>query len=68
MNIIENCWDYLEHMVRARNPLPRNLEELWVALQEEWGRLDVQKIRKLYESMPRRVAALDAAKGSYTKY
>lgn len=68
MNIIEHAWEVLERQVRSRSPLPRNLEELWVALVEEWERLDMVVVRGLYDSMPRRLAALKAAKGSYTKY
>lgn len=68
MNIIEHVWDYLDHMVRIRRPRPRNREELWLALLEEWNQIDLEYIRKLYESMPTRVAALSAAKGWYTNY
>ncbi|KZP02294.1 hypothetical protein FIBSPDRAFT_752027 [Athelia psychrophila] len=68
MNIIEHAWDELERRLRARGTLPRNLEELWVALQEEWEGLDIETCQNLYKSIPRRTAALDAAEGSYTKY
>ena len=68
MNPIEHVWAMLDRRVHSRNRLPRNVEELWVALQEEWEALDIGFIRGLYESMPRRVRALDDAKGSYTKY
>jgi transposase len=68
MNIIEHAWDEVDRHLRARNPLPRNLDELWDALVEEWGKLDISYVRRLYESMPHRVKALAAAKGRYTKY
>ena len=68
MNIIEHAWQHLDQKLRARKPLPTNLDELWVALQEEWGRMDIGYVRMLYESMLRRVAALKDAKGGYTKY
>lgn len=35
LNIIENIWDLLDRRVHSRDVLPRNTEELWVALQEE---------------------------------
>jgi hypothetical protein len=36
MNIIEHVWHRLDQMaLRRRDPLPQNLEQLWVALQEE---------------------------------
>lgn len=67
-NIIEHAWDELDVHICARNPRPRNLGELWVALQEEWAKLDVLYIRKLYTSIPARVRALKEAKGKYTRY
>lgn len=68
MNIIEHVWDQLDKLIRARNPLPRSLEELWQALQEEWAKFPQHSLDKLFESMPRRVAALLKARGSWTKY
>jgi hypothetical protein len=68
MNIIEHVWDRLDHMVRARYPLPTNEEQLWVALQEEWANMDEEFIAHLYESMARRVRALYKAKGGNTPY
>jgi len=34
-NIIEHVWDYVDRKIRQRKILPRNLKELWAALQEE---------------------------------
>ena len=68
MNIIEHVWVYLERRLRRRKVLPRNLDELWAALQEEWVAIDTHYIRSLYRSMPSRVASLKAAKGRHTRY
>jgi hypothetical protein len=68
MNIIEHVWDQLDALVCAHDPLPRNKEEMWVALQEEWANFPSAALDKLYESMPRRVAALLKARGGHTKY
>ena len=68
MNIIEHVWDQLDHLIRAQNPLPRNKDEMWQALQEEWANFPKEALDKLYESMPRRVAALKEARGYHTKY
>lgn len=68
MNIIENVWSWLESAVRKRNPLPTNKASLWQALQEEWYKMDVEFITKLYESIPRRLLALKLAGGRHTKY
>ena len=68
MNIIEHVWGHLDRLVRTRKVLPCNGDEIWVALQEEWANISPDFIQKLYNSMPRRVAALREAKGSHTKY
>ncbi|KAF8836022.1 hypothetical protein BDN67DRAFT_911910 [Paxillus ammoniavirescens] len=68
MNIIEHAWDYLDCHVCTHTPLPSNLDELWEALVEEWGQINVDYIVKLYESVPCRVEALLEAKGGHTKY
>ena len=68
MNLIEHVWDMLDRKVRSRRRLPSNLDDLWRILQEEWNNLNIGAIQGLYDSMPRRVEALKAAKGSYTRY
>ncbi|CAK5267780.1 unnamed protein product [Mycena citricolor] len=68
MNIIEHVWSHLDKKVRKRKPLPSNVEQLWTALQEEWARIDEGYIESLYDSMPRRIRALIAAKGGNTSY
>ena len=39
LNPIEPLWDELDRRIRARKPLPSNLTELKVALQEEWSNI-----------------------------
>lgn len=68
MSIIEHVWDQLDALIRAHDPLPCNQEEMWAALQEEWDNFPQDKLDKLYESMPHRVAALVKAQGGHTKY
>ena len=68
MNIIEHVWAYLDTMMRSHVVQPKNREEFWVALQEEWYWIPDDFIKKLYESMPTRVSALKSAKGGHTKY
>ncbi|KAF9478264.1 hypothetical protein BDN70DRAFT_809090 [Pholiota conissans] len=68
MNIIEHTWEFLDHRICAHNPRPRNLDKLWLVLQEEWLKLDLDYIHKLYNSIPARVLALHKAKGHYTRY
>ena len=68
MNPIEHFWDYVDRMVCARDQKPKNQDEMWDVLQEEWNQVPLDYITKLFESMPCRVAALKGAKGWYTKY
>ena len=67
-NIIEHVWNYIDQRVHSRTVLPPNLDELWDALREEWENMDMEFIVGLYESLPRRTAALVEAEGGYTKY
>ncbi|GBB89824.1 hypothetical protein RclHR1_16660001 [Rhizophagus clarus] len=68
MNPIENLWDELKRQVRAHTPLPKNREELWEILQEEWFNIEVDKYQNLVSSMPRKVATVIASKEYPTKY
>lgn len=68
MNIIEHVWDILDRRVRAWPRRPSNINELWEILQKEWGKISVETICALYLSVPRRLAALQKAKGGHTKY
>ena len=68
MLIIKHVWDKVDDQIHAWKPLPHNKNDLWVALQEEWEKVDLEYIQNLYKSMTTRVAVLDEVKGSYTKY
>ena len=68
MNIIEHVWDELDRCVRCHSPLPRNADELWAALEEEWYKLDKNYILKLYDSLSSCVQALRDAHGLHTRY
>jgi len=48
--------------------MPRNVDELWTALQEEWEKIDMDFINSLVESMPDHVQAVKTAKGGNTRY
>ena len=68
LNIIEHVWDYIDCRLRACATLPSNIDKLWVVLQEQWEKMDLEFIRGLYRSMQRRVKSLHLVKGRYTKY
>lgn len=66
MNPIEHLWDELGQRVSRRNP--ENLNELRIALTEEWDNIPQITITNLIESMPRRMEAVIAARGGNTRY
>ncbi|GET52987.1 IS630 family transposase [Rhizophagus irregularis DAOM 181602=DAOM 197198] len=68
LNPIEHLWDELERQVRAHKPLPKNRENLWEILQEEWLNIEADKYQNLISSMPRRISAVINSKGYPTKY
>ena len=68
LNPIENLWNLLDLRLRRRPRLPGNVEELWKAMQEEWGEITQAQCENLVESLPRRYKAVVKAKGWETKY
>ena len=61
MKPIENAWGLIKRRLRERpNPL-QNVNELFVALREEWNKFTDDYVRRLVLSMRCRVTALFAA-------
>ncbi|GFV08460.1 transposable element Tcb1 transposase [Trichonephila clavipes] len=53
----------------ARDPRPTaSKDELLLGIQAIWNSLPQADIQNLFDSMPRRIATLIAARGGYTKY
>ncbi|GFX49327.1 transposable element Tc1 transposase [Trichonephila clavipes] len=68
MSPIEHEWDIVGRRI-ARDLRPvASTDELWLRIQTIWNTLPQTDIKKLFNSMPRRVAALIAAHGGHTKY
>ena len=63
LNPIEHLWDDLDRRVRSRQPVPQTQQELQQVLEQEWGRIPQDRIRRLIESMPRRVRVVQANGG-----
>ena len=68
LNPIENLWHILRSNIRKRKVQPRNKQALIEALQEEWGKIDIEKVNNLCLSMPRRLQMVIDKKGGSTKY
>ncbi|GFS77933.1 transposable element Tc1 transposase [Trichonephila clavipes] len=68
MSPIEHEWDIVGRRI-ARDLRPvDSMDELWLRIQTIWNTLPQTDIQNLFNSMPRRVAALIAARGGHTKY
>ncbi|GFU79933.1 transposable element Tc1 transposase [Trichonephila clavipes] len=68
MSPIEHEWDIVgRRLARDLRPVA-STDELWLRIQTIWNTLPQTDIKNLFNSMPRRVAALIAARGGHTKY
>lgn len=75
LNPIENLWKLIKEEICKRYPelasMPKNnisLHRLCEAAVEVWEEFRDQLLQQLIDSMPRRLAAVRAANGWYTKY
>lgn len=68
LNPIEHVWDMVGKRLRARIPVPANLEQLTAAAIEEWEAIPQDDIQHLIEGMPRRMQAVIRARGGNTRY
>ncbi|KAG1048993.1 hypothetical protein G6F43_008654 [Rhizopus delemar] len=65
---IEHVWNALERQIERKRSSVKNLEQLKVALREEWERMDDEFADRLVQSMKRRCEAIIKAKGGATEY
>ena len=68
LNPIEHVWNALERRIERKRSSIKNLEQLKVALREEWERMDDEFADRLVRSMKRRCEAVIKAKGGATEY
>ncbi|KAG1116815.1 hypothetical protein G6F42_013597 [Rhizopus arrhizus] len=68
LNPIEHVWNTLERQIERKRLLVKNLEQLKVALQEEWVSLDDEFADRLGRSMKKRCEAVIKAKDGVTEY
>ena len=67
-NPIEHIWDELGRAISSMDNPPQNLDELRQALLDKWVQIPVQRPQRLVAIMPRRLAAIIAARGGNTQY
>lgn len=65
-NPIENLWDDIGKQVLKDRPFTRDalIQSVFIA----WGNLTAQRVPNLYETLPRRMAAIIRSRGYPTKY
>ena len=68
LSLIEHVWDQLEQSLRKTEPLPRNTTELKDVLNYLWLTYPQSSIRKLIDSMPRRIIQCIRKRGGATSY
>ena len=67
-NPIKHLWDELGRAISSMDNPPQNLDELCQALLDKWAQIPVQRLQRLVASLPRRLAAIIAARGGNTRY
>ena len=65
-NIIENVWNDMSKLVA--NDRPTSRQTLFDSVFRAWASIRPERIRQLYESLPRRMAAMIRSRGYATKY
>ena len=65
LNPIEHLWADLKR--RGADPVPATVDELWERLEREWWVTDASRCRRLVESMPSRIDAVNAH-GGHTQF
>ena len=66
LTIIKHVWDYLDRKKVER--FPKNVNELWNVLIEEWYNIPITFIKNLYKSINKRLQDVIVNKGGQTKF
>ena len=66
LNPIEHLWEHLERQIKGRKPSSQ--AALFKMIKIKWYKLPLNVMINLVDSMPRRCAAVIAAKGYPTNY
>ena len=68
MNPIEHIWDQVNIHIYDMDSPPTTQQQLRDALMAAWDALRPDRLRSLVRSMPRRVHAVQDARGGHTRY
>lgn len=68
LNPIEHLWDHVKRELNNPNNIIRDIQDLRFEINRIWNDIPQARIRRLILSCRRRVAAVIAANGDFTKY
>ncbi|GFV96898.1 transposable element Tcb1 transposase [Trichonephila clavipes] len=65
---IENMWSMVAHRLTHITPPAATPDQLWQRVEAAWSAVPQEHIQSLFESIPRRVAAMISKNGGYSGY
>ncbi|GFT19559.1 transposable element Tcb1 transposase [Trichonephila clavipes] len=65
---IENMWSMVAQRLTKITPAAATPDQLWQRVEAAWSAVPQEHIQSLFESMPRRVAAVMSSNGGYSGY
>jgi transposase len=68
LNPIEHLWAILKRRLNQYDSPPKGMIELWERVVQVFSSITAHDCRRLIESMPKRIEAVIASKGRWTKY
>ena len=68
LNPIENIWAIMKQKIAKLETRPKTLSELEIAVNAAWNEIQLDTVKNLYRSMPRRISCCLHSRGSLTKY
>jgi hypothetical protein len=66
LNLIENLWKQMDDAVKMRQPT--TIKGLKRIIKDEWNKISLQNIKKLYKSYPDRLRQIIAREGGMSDY
>ncbi|GFU63835.1 transposable element Tcb1 transposase [Trichonephila clavipes] len=65
---IENTWSMVAQQLTQITPPAATPDQLWQRVEAAWSAVPQERIQSLFESMPRRAAAVISNNGGYSSY
>lgn len=65
---IEHVWDRVAHRLARQTPAAATVDELYTRVDRAWQDIPQALIQSLFDSMPRRLEAVIASHGGFTRY